>query len=53
MTKTKQTTQVGKHKIDLTNLEKVLWPNDGFVKTELIQYYLTLAPTMIPPASEC
>ena len=48
MAKTKQTTQVGKHKIDLTNLEKVLWPDDGFVKAELIQYYLTVAPTMIP-----
>jgi len=47
MAKTKQTTQVGKHKIDLTNLEKVLWPDDGFVKAELIQYYLTVAPTIL------
>ena len=47
MAKTKQRTQVGKHTIELTNLEKVLWPDDGFVKAELIQYYLTIAPTIL------
>ena len=40
-------TQVGKRKIELTNLEKVLWPEDGVLKAELIQHYLGIAPTIL------
>ncbi len=32
----------------LTNLDKVLWPNDGYTKGELIKYYLTVAPWLLP-----
>jgi len=39
--------QVGKRKIDLSNLKKVLFPDDGILKAELIQYYLGLAPTIL------
>jgi len=42
-----QLTQVGKRKIKLTNLEKVLFPDSGIVKAELVKYYLTLAPTIL------
>ncbi len=47
MAKTSQRVQVGKRKFELTNLSKVLWPEDGFVKAELIEYYLRLAPTIL------
>jgi DNA ligase D-like protein (predicted ligase)/DNA ligase D-like protein (predicted polymerase)/DNA ligase D-like protein (predicted 3'-phosphoesterase) len=42
-----QMTQVGKHKIKLTNLEKVLFPTSGIIKAELVAYYLGLAPTIL------
>jgi bifunctional non-homologous end joining protein LigD len=32
----------------LTNLEKVLWPRAGFTKRQLIEYYVTVAPTLLP-----
>ena len=42
-----QLTQVGKRKIKLTNLTKVLFPESEIVKAELISYYLGLAPTIL------
>ena len=47
MAKTKTSTQVGKRKLELSNLEKVLFPSTGTVKAELIQYYLQIAPTFL------
>ncbi len=47
MARASQMTRVGKRKIELTNLEKVLWPEDGVLKAELIQYYLGIAPTIL------
>lgn len=47
MARTSQIAQVGKRKIELSNLKKVLWPDDGIVKAELIEYYLKLAPTIL------
>lgn len=43
----KTRTAVGKRKLDLTNLEKALFPQDGIIKAELIEYYLKLAPTLL------
>ncbi len=40
-------TQIGKRKIKLTNLEKVLFPQSGVIKAELVEYYLKLAPTIL------
>ncbi|MBI2773999.1 MAG: DNA ligase D [Chloroflexi bacterium] len=34
--------------IRLTNLEKVLWPEDGFTKADLIRYYADVGPYLIP-----
>jgi DNA ligase D-like protein (predicted ligase)/DNA ligase D-like protein (predicted polymerase)/DNA ligase D-like protein (predicted 3'-phosphoesterase) len=45
--RTSQIAQVGKRKLELTNLERVLFPEDHIVKAELIEYYLTLAPTIL------
>lgn len=47
MARTSQIAQVGKRKIELSNLNKVLYPDDPIVKAELIEYYLTIAPTIL------
>jgi len=47
MAKNKQLVEIGKHKIDLTNLDKTLYPEDRIVKAEIIQYYLKIAPTLL------
>ena len=31
-----------------TNLDKVLWPDDGFTKGDLIKYYLSVAAWLLP-----
>jgi bifunctional non-homologous end joining protein LigD len=43
----KQWTQVGKRKLELSNLDKVLFPDDHIVKAEVIAYYLKIAPTLL------
>ena len=40
-------TKLDGHEIELTNLEKVLFPS-GTTKSELIGYYLKIAPEMLP-----
>ena len=47
MPKTSQIARVGKRKIELSNLEKVLYPDGNILKAELIEYYLKLAPTVL------
>ena len=32
----------------LSNLKKVFWPDDGYTKADLIGYYETVAPLMLP-----
>jgi bifunctional non-homologous end joining protein LigD len=34
--------------LTLTNLPKVLYPSDGFVKAEVIDYYQRIAPLLLP-----
>ncbi len=34
--------------VKLTNLKKVFWPADGFTKGDLIAYYETVAPLLLP-----
>jgi len=43
----RQAVQVGKRRLELSNLDKVLWPDDGIVKAELIDYYHRLAPVIL------
>jgi DNA ligase D-like protein (predicted ligase)/DNA ligase D-like protein (predicted polymerase)/DNA ligase D-like protein (predicted 3'-phosphoesterase) len=45
--RTSQITQVGKRKVELSNLTKVLFPDDQIVKAQLIEYYLKIAPTIL------
>jgi bifunctional non-homologous end joining protein LigD len=40
--------QVGERTLSLSNLDKVLYPGDGFTKGQVIDYYARIAPTMLP-----
>ena len=39
--------EIGGHTVNLTNLDKVLFPEPGFTKRDLIRYYVTVAPVML------
>lgn len=45
--RTSQIAQVGKRKIELSNLNKVLFPDDGIIKAQVIEYYFKIAPTIL------
>ncbi|MDH3292580.1 MAG: DNA ligase D [Gemmatimonadota bacterium] len=34
--------------LQFTNLDKVFWPEDGYTKGDLIEYYRAIAPWMLP-----
>ncbi len=36
------------HQIKLTNLDKVLFPEDGYTKADLIKYYAEVSPYLVP-----
>jgi bifunctional non-homologous end joining protein LigD len=38
---------IGKRQIELSNLQKVLFPESHIIKAELIEYYLKVAPTIL------
>lgn len=40
--------EVGGRTLSLSNLDKVLYPEAGFTKAEVIDYYVRIAPTMLP-----
>lgn len=40
--------EVGERKLRLTNLEKVLYPDEGFTKAQVIDYFVRIAPVMLP-----
>ncbi len=42
--------QVGKRKIELSNLAKVFFPEDHIVKAQVIEYYYKVAPTILAHA---
>ena len=39
---------VGKTKLTVSNLEKVLYPDVGFTKGQVIDYYIRIAPVLLP-----
>src|SRR5207245_10442317 len=45
--RTSQIAQVGKRKIEVSNLTKLLFPDDQISKAQLIEYYLKVAPTTL------
>ncbi|HEY9085532.1 MAG TPA: non-homologous end-joining DNA ligase [Candidatus Tyrphobacter sp.] len=40
--------RIGNRTLSLSNLDKVLWPRDGYTKRDLIAYYEGVSATMIP-----
>ncbi len=36
------------HEIKFTNLSKVYWPDEGFTKRDMLNYYYQVAPIMLP-----
>ena len=45
---TKQSVRVGDRQLAITNLEKILYPQAGFTKGEIIDYYARIAPVLLP-----
>jgi bifunctional non-homologous end joining protein LigD len=39
---------IGGHIVQLTNLDKVYWPKEGYTKGDLIRYYREVAPFVLP-----
>jgi bifunctional non-homologous end joining protein LigD len=44
----KETVRFGRRTFSLTNRDKVLFPEDGITKGDLIEYYAAIAPKMLP-----
>jgi bifunctional non-homologous end joining protein LigD len=40
--------RIGERSLSLSNLDKVLWPETGFTKGQLIDYYSRIAAVMVP-----
>jgi bifunctional non-homologous end joining protein LigD len=40
--------EVGGHQVKLSNLDKVLYPEAGFTKRDVIDYYARIAPVVLP-----
>ncbi|GAA1976347.1 non-homologous end-joining DNA ligase [Catenulispora subtropica] len=43
-----QTVEIDGRRVKLTNLDKVLYPETGFTKGEVLSYYARVAPVMLP-----
>ena len=48
MAKKESVIEVEGRKITLSNLEKVLYPKAGFTKGQVIDYYVRIAPVLLP-----
>ena len=47
MARKSQWVELGKRQLELSNLDKVLYPDYQITKAEIIQYYLKIAPTIL------
>lgn len=47
-TRTTSTLKVGNKTIEVSNLNKVLYPAAGFTKGQVIDYYIRIAPVLLP-----
>src|SRR5215218_9972872 len=45
---TSREVEVEGRRLRLTNLDRVLWPEAGYTKGDLIEYYLAVAPALLP-----
>jgi bifunctional non-homologous end joining protein LigD len=48
----KQVVSVGGHRLTLTNLDKVLYPETGTTKADVLAYYAEVADLLIPHAAD-
>lgn len=48
MPENRVTVEVGDQRLTLSNLDKVLYPADGFTKAAVITYYTRIAPVLLP-----
>ncbi len=48
MSETRVQVRVGSRSLSFSNLDKVLWPRDGYTKGDLISYYRSIARWAIP-----
>ena len=46
--RTERAVEVDGRRLKVSNLDKVLYPDAGFTKAEVIDYYVRVAPTMVP-----
>ena len=46
--RTEHVVDIDGRRLKLSNLDKVLYPEAGFTKAEVIDYYVRVAPTMVP-----
>src|SRR5450432_53275 len=44
----KTSVQVGERRLVISNLEKILYPQAGFTKGEVLDYYARIAPVLLP-----
>ncbi|HXO16799.1 MAG TPA: non-homologous end-joining DNA ligase [Candidatus Dormibacteraeota bacterium] len=47
MAQERVSTRVGARTLSLSNLDKILWPRDGYTKGDLIEYYERVAPYVV------
>ncbi len=48
MPSSKETVQVGDRRLVISNLTKILYPQTGFTKGEVLNYYARVAPVLLP-----
>lgn len=48
MSREKSMLQIGGHSVEVSNLDKVLYPETGFTKGDVIRYYIDIAPVLLP-----
>ena len=47
-----QVVEVDGRQLKVSNLDKVLYPATGFTKAEVIDYYVRIAPVMLPHVAD-
>lgn len=52
MAKQESLIEVGGRQIKLSNLDKVLYPKAGFTKGQVVDYYVRIAPVLLPHLAE-
>ncbi len=48
MAKASSVVEIEGHELKLTNLDKVMYPEAGFTKAQIIDYYVRIAPYLLP-----